>query len=65
MAAAGSFRYPRRSVVGVKRTSRDVRSSLSGGKRTWRLRAPTSEFDPTATLATRSAASQRKVAFRI
>jgi len=24
--------------------------SLSGGKRTWRLRAPTSEFDPQATL---------------
>ena len=36
------------SVLGTKRTSRDVRSLVAiGGKRTWRLRAPTSEFDST------------------
>ena len=33
--------------VGTKRTSSDVRSSVAnGGKPTWRLRAPTSDFDP-------------------
>jgi hypothetical protein len=38
------------SVIGTKRTSRDDRSLVAiGGKRTWRLRAPTFEFDPTTT----------------
>src|ERR1700686_1915332 len=41
---------PITSAVGTKRTSRvPAVWSLSGGKRTWRLRAPTSEFDPTRT----------------
>jgi len=35
---------------GTKQTSLDVRSLVAiGGKRTWRLRAPTSEIDPQQT----------------
>jgi hypothetical protein len=42
--------HPSMSVTGTKRISRDVRSLvLSGRKRIWRSRAPTSEFDPTRT----------------
>ena len=40
-----------RQLFGTKRTSCNVRSLVAiGGKRTRRLRAPTSEFDPTRTL---------------
>jgi hypothetical protein len=49
------------SVAGTKRTLGDVRCLVAnGGKRTWRLCSPTSEFDPQETSAISNATYPRR-----